>query len=585
MSVETGEETPGEELSLDELRAAQQEHREKVETARQVAAAEEAHKQELQAQAVAGYGTRIDLTQELAQVQSDIELEDAKQTKEKIAKTEELLQTERQKIAELKASETVFAQLQERIQSINEMLVGVPPEEISAKVQQGLGSAQQQFDALSESRAVITASIEQTRNDMISDEEMEKYKAMVARQEEIAKALTALEETPALAELLTEEAKNESELRTDFKDAAVRASLRSPVPGAPTTELIYKLADQFLTEEFVSREVNQIKDPKQTLDTMRQLTANFISGFGQDSHQFAYKRDPRGNDIPDFDSKEDQFLASLFFKAMIGLGNSGTVLHFAESASHGLPDQSDEYKRESFRALSAEIKKHLGTVNLLRASSLGASQARETIINENIVWTDFDMKLRMTNEFEINWGPGPILPKDATPVQIEKIKAEYDKNFQAAKERAEAVLEKRAREVQERKTQLAAANAELQAKVDRAEQIDRELKARSQRNFVAELSDVNQRLNSYQNAMASTEAELGRTSRIRFGRRSALEAEITELTGNAKVEQDQIAKILEEQETTSRQITALQQEKRAIGSTFEMINRIANNKAEIIGIR
>lgn len=586
--VETGGEAPGEEENpiddIDKVIAAQQAHEARLVAEAQAKAEEEARQVELRTHAGVDYGIRTDLLIESSQVQRDIDEAHAANFNERLAQANELSESKTKKNEELAKCDAEFASATLRFKRIEAAVNSVPSEQILQETQALYEDTESKLKAVTKTRAEIVATIDQIKSKMITAEEMTKYNSLVARQEEIAEQITALEENPALVELLNEEANTENQCRNQLKDAVIAKIMGFTGRNPERATFVKKMVDQFLTEEFAARGINQIRDQHERIQSMDHLTNNLIVGLGIDDIQLLV----HGWDIPNFKERKDQFYASKLIQNLVGgYGSMDATLNFAEWSEHGIDSQGDPvYRRESPQAIASVVKKHLGTFNLLRATclGLGKSQLQDKItVGFRGDWQQaIDSQLRHPDQkLEVNWGGGPIIPTDATASGKAKIQAEYDKNFQAAKEFSEQYLQKQEETRLQRITDVEKEVVRLQGQLDRAAQINDRIKQLEAKNLLSSLSTTRGQVNLDEKTKTAKEDELGRTGSIHIGRRRELKKDIQELAVDIQSGEERIKRLEEEIRKTNQETADLRKEGLAIGDTFQISDKISRFKKEL----
>jgi DNA repair exonuclease SbcCD ATPase subunit len=249
---------------------------------------------------------------------------------------------------------------------------------------------------------------------LVSEEEKQEYENTQERLEEINKKIAEIESNPYVIELLLEEAKSEDEIRRKVIFAAT-SSRTWQYPKAE--EIIKRIIQRFLTEEFKARDFDNIKDPK-----MKEF-AFLITSILRQADDTTYHQ---------IKSLKDGERVGILLKNLIGRQGTieATIYRIADAV--GLYEYNpDNPKKEEIDTLKKYIKHHLGTLNFLRAVSF----ALDPYYGENFwgqyrapfnpkYWErGFDQPLSSLR-FEVK-GDGPIIPNDADEETKRKIRIEY----------------------------------------------------------------------------------------------------------------------------------------------------------------
>lgn len=575
-------------LTLEEIEAAQLDHEQKQQSLRDEEAATLARQNELKAQAGQDYATRADLVYESRQILQGIEDAHAAQIEERLAEVDRLGKSQTEKEAELAQGEEEFNALSDRFNRISAMIVRIkgkgPESDIAETTSQALKEAQSNYDALSAKRSLVIDQLEKIKTGrQITDAAVAHYHLLIERQQQIAEQLTALEENPVLVELLADEAKNEGQLRVQFKREALTAAETYSKMNPERQALVEKLVDQYLTEEFEARGINGIKDPHQKMERKRDLVQHMAYSFTiDDTQRLAY-----GYNIDNFDVIKDQIFAGKFLHNLIGgFGSENGTAGFAEWAVNGINTGREE-PRNSPRhqhAIAEGVYRHLGTINLLRANSLGLDKGplrgRITVGFES--WQNIENELRQTGELTVDLGEKPIIPVNASPGQKARIERGYEENFQAARELSQTIAQKQEKDRLERITAVETEVKRLQGLLERAKEIEnhiRQLGDVSQ--FGARLSNARASLHDKEIDLKTNQADLDHTGSLSFLRRGKLEQEIGRLESAKSVNQREVErfeKILED-------IEKLKAEKAEIGDTYKIEQTIRKFEDELTRTR
>lgn len=466
-------------IDLDQIERDELAYQEQIRLAKEEVAQEELRQANLKVKAGQDYGVRTDFMNQLKEIEAGIEEAHANQILERMAQADTLRDSQKSKQAELDGYDKVYVAAQEALSRIEKLISEADPEKgVSHQTEEVYEIVKKEYDEVVKNQADIIAEIEQINNQLISDETLAKYNALVESQLKLKDELEALEENPELVEILVSETKNENELRQKLKQKAIFEVARN---GSPERQdFVEKIVDQFLTEEFEARGIDNIKNHTQKKLEMDAIVNGIMEGFNIDNIEVLI----HGYQIPNFDDKKDKIYAGKLLQNLIGgYGTGNGTTDFAEWTISGINTGKVDYVK-SQKSIASAIKIHLGTFNFIRANAIGFGQTdfgnKITVGFENSqyggnIWPSLENKLRETRELKIDYNQGPILPIDATPAQENKIKKEYEANLKAAQELVQVVKEKKEKARLDRITQIENEIQQIKDMEKKIEEIDAQL--------------------------------------------------------------------------------------------------------------
>lgn len=362
---------------------------------------------------------------------------------ERIQNAEQLKQGEAAKARELEERQAEFAEIQEHLQAIEQLVVGKALSKIAPEVQTALAHTQQESLRAKQLTQEVLGALEKIKSDQVSVSQIEDYKALQARIEALRVEVMVLEENPFVIDRLFEEATTENEIR----DSVVNRVGYAVRDGA-RRDFDKMLAQTFLTEEFAARGFDKITDPEKRKKSMQGLAQSLYVTAGGEADETS-----QNHHNLDSDEKLGVVLKNL----------TGRYGH-----AHGTVGM---FKGAGGTAFTKDlIGRHLGSLNLIRSYSLGAGRYSEEITTRRFDQNEWNSLASDVSQYGFTTNEnGAILPKNADPATRESIETA----FEAKKAEAEKIAEKLAAEEKEEigreilrlttrieKTQLALAESE-----------------------------------------------------------------------------------------------------------------------------
>lgn len=459
MSPEPKDSQPKPELkSLEELTDAQKKFEEQkaVEAKRQEE--EKAAREAAQAKAGEEHTKRKELMGDYDILREDVMKMEAAGIKERIEKTERLRESEQAKARELQESEAELAEVKEYLSGLSFLIEGKGEGDISPEIQEALKTAKTNEAEISGKLKTMGTELKAVQVEMVSPEELSRYQAAKTKMHELVAEIHRIDSDPFVRERFLKEAKGERDLRNGIIREA--KSLARVWGETPRSELVEKVCNSFLSEEFRARGIDAMTDSEERLRIMREFSDGLLVGLhtGVDSFQLPH--------IPEEKKRQDMYVGVLLKNF---IGTHGTVdgsLGFLRMAELGQsPYRDPEVGKE---AINDQLQKHLGTINLLRSYSFGVKDHdhKREIVPRFENWQGFDRDLYNSDfiaEFD-----GPIVPKKAEAGVKEMVAKEFNENKRKAQE-IEARLE--ARLTREKEEELLKQIADLEKRISEREAI------------------------------------------------------------------------------------------------------------------
>ena len=534
------------ERSIEELRAAQGKRDAEAVEAKRQKEAEKQRQEELKARAQADIERRESALAELRKIQAEIDKLRAANIEEKIAHSEKLKESQAAKEAELQKTQAEFNRIENRLAEIQALTEGREEEDIAEEVKAALEQAQRKKAAIGDALQRLTKELDAMKAESVSDVQIQRYRELLKKIDELNAQVADIEANPYVIEWLFAEAKAENEMR----DIVVREALGGVWQHPKEAEIMAQVVQRFLTEEFEARGFNEIKDPKEREEAMREFTRAVASRVGGGA-------DDRRDDFARL--KKDE-LVGILLKNLVGkYGTMASTESLLGIASGGRKFDDSPQNDEVVRNY---IRQHLGTINYLRANSFGLKTYSEAILGhrfDEYSWKAFDQNM---HKYGLTAYEGKaIVPRDSDRNTRDKIEAEFQRIMKEIQDWEKAAVE-------EEKARLNAEISEAEIEVQRIQDMLSE--AKSARDFTEQarreniysadeakrrLAEINASIANLESRRTKAEEELSKLGALSFRRKKELRNEISridyELTGyNGKRKQkDYLERLVKAYET------------------------------------
>lgn len=446
--------------NLDQIDAAQADY--DADVAKKQAEAERT--QSMQGESKEGVRERQGLIGEAEALQKDVDIMKAQKIEERSANAQKLKESEGEKqlkIAELKGNidevKTYIASIEARTQG----------KEMAPVVKEAFRAAQEELKKLEGEGDVVFKNLGEIQALQVSQKDIEKYLDLQKGLDSVNKKIDEISSNVFVIESLQEEALGEERIRYSVIKEAMR-KLNFYGGTGEREKFSREVAETYLTEKFKAKGLSNIVDGDARLAAMSELARAMLKGINDDSLNAAWQ------------TKDDKERAGRFsggaLKNVIGAhGTPASTLQWLSQAE-GLPLIRDNVTPEQSKdAINKGIEHHLGTLNLLRSHKEVEKVSPFTSGDWN---TGFDRDRAFLNSKFTVSPEGAIVPKEADPATLEKIKTEFGGN----RERAQAIQENLAakergrleKETTEARKTLEALQANLRAAQD-AEKIAKEV--------------------------------------------------------------------------------------------------------------
>jgi len=545
-SQEEAGESKAKEMSIEELKAAQAKKDAEVAEAKRQKEVEEQRQKELEAGTQADIERRESALAELRENQAEIDELKAARIEEKIADSEKLKESQAAKEAELQKTQDDFNQIENRLAEIQALMEGREEKDIAEEVKAALEQVQRKKAAIGDALQRLTQELDVMKAESVSDVQVQRYQELLKKMDELNAQVADIEANPYVIERLFAEARAENEMRDIVVKEALGGVWRHP-KGA---EIMAQVVQRFLTEEFEARGFDEIKDPKEREEAMREFTRAVASqvGGGED----------RGPGDPARLKKDE--LVGILLKNLVGkYSDMAYTEDLLEIASGGRKFDGSPQNNE---VVGNYIRQHLGTINYLRANSFGLKTYSEAILGPRFneyKWKAFDKNMHKYGL--IAYEGNVIVPPDSDKNTRDKIEAEFQRNMKEIQDwEKAAVEEEKARlnaeiseveiEVQRIKNML----SEISSAIDFTKQARRE-DIYSEDEAKRKLAKINTDIANLESRRTEAEEELSKLGALSFRRKKELKNEISridyELTGyNGKREQkDYLERLVKAYET------------------------------------
>ena len=567
--------------SIEELAAIQEEHEADIRRQKEQKEAEEEHQRQLQTQAGQEAVERQEALAEIKQQREQAEEMEAQQIKERMAQAEKLKGSKQEKEETLTTLQEEVARAQARVQGIEELISGKPKEVISEAVRENLEQARTDAQGLAHQAQDLEKEISRLGEQIVADEEVKRYQEIIGQLTQLDERMTAIEANPALIELLLKEAKTEDDVRERIIGTALqKARIQRTYPTDPRAKaFVEDVGQTFLTEEFAARGFGQIKNPQERLRQMSALAQDMIRGIN-----LAHSQGHELHLLGPTKEQKNQYAGQLLLNLFGGCGTIGGTLNrltdteIGFSIGVGHHESAEEQKEAGIRA----IKRHLGTLNLMRAYNFSLESHRhlETFLPAfgGDWYRDFDQYLRPGFDYE---SKGPIIPREAPEAEKQKIRT----RFEEQKTRARKIEQDLKKEEEEKKqTQiedLQAQIAELQEVKPKLEQAIRfldEIRQPNQRDeWGKEINRLRGVVETQKRLIVGRRKDLDNTGVLSFRVRGSLRKEIDNEEHKRTISQLDIHRL----ETIMAQYDAAVVLKAKYKSVFETENNILRLQGEL----
>lgn len=427
--------------SIEELQAAQARNdEEKAAEARQ-REAEEQREGELREQAEEDIGPRGEILAELQMIQAEIDELRETRIDERIADSEKLRESQVAKEEELHKTQERFDQIADQLTEIQALMEGREEEDIAEEVKIAFNQVQEQKNHLEEVLQGLTRDLEMVEAESVSEVQTQRYQELLEKMDELNTQVADIEANPYVIERLFDEAKSED----DMRERVVREAMSGTYGdrGPKQTEIQSQVVQRFLTEEFDARGINQIEDPKEREEAMREFTQAVASGVGGGADSRHYQ---------EYYTMGQNEKVGILLKNLVGKhGNMAGTEFFMKMASGDI--EVGDY-----------IRRHLGTINYLRANSSSSALGGRFVKDR---WKEFDDKMY---GYGLTSAEGEaIVDPEVEQATRDEMQAEFQRQVEEIQAWEKAVKEKEKAAKDKAKEQLTVEITEMEEEVRRLE--------------------------------------------------------------------------------------------------------------------
>ena len=402
-------------VDLQKLKLAQTKKDQETSLILQQKQAEEEIQKNLQAKALIDLKSRDAILEELKSLQSEVEQLRAQRIEERINNAEKLKADKATKAEELSKTSSELAEADSELEKIKEIIGDKKEDELALEIIEALKQIELVKSEIEKKLTELTEEIKNIEAELISEEQINRYKDILKRMEELNAKIDEIESNPYLIEKLMEEASSEDALRQLVVDAVLS---KIETEKKQTREIFSQLVQIFLTEEFKFREFDKIKDQTEKEEEMKKLIQAILSSLNAPADDKPQKLKYRDSSTP---REQQQYSIGMVLKVLTGrFGTIGGLNIAMYSASAERDNITNEY-----------IKSYLGVLNYLRAISftLKSDRSIDYFLNNSVrlgkdAWKSCDQQLYVR---KLNVLPdGPLTSIDASDAERKKIQEKFD---------------------------------------------------------------------------------------------------------------------------------------------------------------
>lgn len=413
--------TDGREPTVEELAAAQKEFEAKNKSEEDEAARKAAEEERLRQVAGEDTAQRGEIIGQMKSFSGELKKMEAAGIKHRMERASTIREGILAKQEELARGEEDFKSLEERLKSLTEIISGKSDEEIAPQVKEALVNARSNLQEASTQRSTLTQQIEQSQSQLVSDQEVQRYNALLEVVAKLDEEITAIEANPQVIELIYKEAKTEDEIR----DQVIRAAENSPDFYGRTNSnerrnFVNTVVQKFLSIEFR----DQGCDSPQKMKTVASALSYGLSGQRREPFQIM-----RDKDVP-ADWKTNAIKANAL-RSMLGTFGSADSLGFLANPNF----TGQGLDRSQYNSIVArELRRYLPIYNYILAQNEGFGQYYSSRIvgqfhRENLVQASHDLKMNSTYE-------GPMVPQESSETEKQEITETYERERDRARDKA-----------------------------------------------------------------------------------------------------------------------------------------------------
>lgn len=555
-------------MNIEELRAAQVRHEADTAEERRQKEEKELHEQELRVRTDADMEPRETAIAQSKSFQAEIDKLKAEKIEERIANSEKLKESQAAKEQEFQSIQIEFSGIEAQIKEIQALIEGKSEEEIAVAVKDALAKVNEKKALVGKTMQGLTSEIGSIKAGLVSDQEIQKYRKLQEDMENLNTQVAQIEANPYMVERLFEEAKDENEIR----DAVVREALGGTWRKNPKeAELIREVSQKFLTEEFVARGIDKIKDRKEREEAMGQLAKRITEGVagGADQHMdYQY-------------AKKDQRIGFILKRLVGKHGTMDGQLGEFEGATDNFQHCGKDVDTKEL------IARHLGSMNLVRGWSMGTETYKRNIMDEyRFQWDDFDRNVGQYG-FDAHKG-NAIVSKDVDRNVAENIEAEFQKNIGKAHAWEKQMLAEEKRQLNTEIPKAEQTLKQLKESLKNAERAQsyverlREKSIYSKSELENTLAKINGEISSTEKYLEESRAERESLGTFSFGKKRELGSQISSLEQNLRVAKEEKSQV----EKDTEAFTVLEKARpykieEEIDSAESNLNRLRNRLGDL----
>jgi len=245
----------GQALTIEELRAAQAKRDEELSAAKRQEDEEAVKQKELQDKTETDAGLSEQVLAELRLSQAEVDKLRAERIDERIASADQLRESQASKEAQLQETREQLERIEKNLADIQSLAEGKSGGEIAPEVTAAIEQAQTQKSEIQGALEGLTRDLAAMGERAVSDVQVNRYRELLQRMDELNKQMVDIESNPLMIERLFDEAKREDEMR----DIVVSRAVGRTYTGYEETKkdkIMKEVVQRFLTEEFEGQGIN-----------------------------------------------------------------------------------------------------------------------------------------------------------------------------------------------------------------------------------------------------------------------------------------------------------------------------------------
>lgn len=456
------------------------------------------------------YQKRLATIKEANQTQTEIDQFEERRIQERIAKAQQLKESAPAKQAAVEELGRELKSVEERLTALQQLTKGVLPEMISPELRDALASARKKIEEKEVAITQIRNELEQAET--VTDEEITRYQQLIEDLDNLNQRIDEISSDPELVKIIYEEAKNESEMRDRLINQALYVSTAQQIQRNPERDNFLKiLCEKFISEELEAQGVNSIEEPAKRASKIKQVMEGLMFGLNLHAQEAEINIKNRLTN----DNRES-VLAGRALRNFIGaLGTVDGCITWLSDISGGIErHQLPGFNYAEYPIdLNCGVERHLGSLNMMRAYMNGLKTHRTQVLGYNTSMSGIDNRQNFNQQLsfraELN---GPILLRNAKPIQITQIKQDYEMHFKQAQALEIQLTERAEAEKQQKNTELSRKLAEISEQLKKIRIAERLIT--EQQATYKNVRDLERELEQQREAVKQVQVSIARNQKI-----------------------------------------------------------------------